>query len=148
MTVRRSVPTEGFFVILGTTYTHIAALLTLLFIVKTPPAYTHEERNTNAQIVYSMLIVYHVMLAAVDYMALWKTRYFQDKIYFFMMFVIILTSYLCGEWVYSRPPGTVQDISEEQKKFELWILVEVILIWAYIFGGAVFMLFNKCTDSG
>ena len=94
-----------------------------------------------------MLIVYHIILTNVDYLALWKTRYFQDKIFIFMMAVIVLTCWLCGNWVYARPPGSVE-LSEEQQKFELWILVEVILIWAFILGGAIFMFFNKCTDKG
>lgn len=147
MVLKTSFPTEGFMVLLGSYVLHLAALITMVFIVRAPPAYESELRNTNAQIVFSVLILYHIALTAVDYLALWRTRYFQDKLFIFMLAVIFITGYLCINWVYGRPAGTFE-LNEEQQKFECWLLVEVMLVWAYILGGAIFMFFEKFTVVG
>ena len=106
-------PTEGFMVTLGSYVLHLAALATMIFIVRAPPAYQSETRNTNAQVVFSVLILYHIALAVVDYLALWRTRYFQDKLFVFMILVIVITGYLCLNWVFGKPDSTVE-LDEEQ----------------------------------
>ena len=60
-----------------------------------------------------MLILYHIALTAVDYLALWRTRYFQDKLFVFMIGVIVITGYLCLNWVFGKPNSEVE-LNEDQ----------------------------------
>ena len=85
-----------------------------------------------------------MLIGVVNFLATYYTDWLHDKMTIFMGIVVIATGSLCANWVYVRPPGSVE-LTDAQAKFEMWILIEVSLVWGYIFGAAFFMLCSKLT---
>lgn len=54
-----------------------------------------------------------------------------------MIAVVILTCYLCDNWVYSQD-GKDSSHTLHQEKFEVWLRCEAYAIRSYIFAGALY----------
>ena len=62
---------DGFNVILGSYLTQLAALLTMLLVIRKPPTYEDEERDQKAKILFSFLVIYHFILGIFKYCLTW-----------------------------------------------------------------------------
>ena len=92
---------DGFNVILGSWIVHLAAFLTLFFVIQSSPDYEDAIRTQQATYLFYGLIIFHITLATIKYVSLFVNDFFWDKTALLTMIVVALACYLCQNWVYA-----------------------------------------------
>lgn len=92
---------DGFNVILGSWIVHLAAFLTLVFVIQSSPDYEDAIRTQEAKYLFYGLIIFHLTLAIIKYVSLFVNDFFWDKTALLTMIVVALACYLCQNWVYT-----------------------------------------------
>ena len=82
----------GFNVILGSYLTQLAAFLTLLLVIRKPPSYDDEERDSKAKWLFSFLVIYHLALTVFKYCITWLTESLWNMMPFIMFGVVIMVT--------------------------------------------------------
>ena len=92
---------DGFNVILGSWIVHIAAFLTLILSIRGAPNYEDDpDKSKQATIVFTALVLLHLLLGVAKYLSLYKSTYFNNKMTFFIMLMVFMTCNLCQNWVF------------------------------------------------
>ena len=133
----------GFNVILGSYLTQLAAFLTLLLVIRKPPSYDDEERDSKAKWLFSFLVIYHLALAVFKYCITWLTEGLWNMMPFIMFGVVIMVTQLQQNWIYNEERINDEDKDTEQIRFEMWLFIELLMIGAYICGGALYLFMSK-----
>ena len=93
---------DGFNVVLGSWLVHFAAFLTLILAIRKPPEYENDEKTTHdAKMMFSALVIFHLVLGFVRFHSINISMYFWDSLTPLMIAVVILTCFLCDNWIYS-----------------------------------------------
>ena len=134
---------DGFKVIMGGWIVNLAALMTLVLAIRTPPDYgddTDEDinRTLHAKLIFSGLVLMHTFLCVVKYLSLHVTRWFWDLLVLLSLINIVIMIYICQRWLYidDRDLSTLTD---EQYKFQMWLWTELMLVYASIAGSAIYI---------
>ena len=138
---------DGFNVILGSYLTQLAAFLTMVLVIRTPPEYEtpDSDRTFRAKIIFSFLVLLHLTLAIFKYVIIWVTARLWEKMPYFMFTVVLTAALIQQNWIFDSE-GFFHDWDSktpEQKKFEAWLALELIIIGGYICGGSLYILCHK-----
>ena len=133
----------GFNVVLGSYLTQLAAFFTMLLVIRKPPSYEDEDRDVKAKVVFSFLVIYHLALAVFKYCLTWLHEGLWNMMPFIMFVVVIIVTILQQNWIYDEELINAEEKSLEQSRFEMWLFIEMLIIGAYICGGAVYILMSK-----
>ena len=130
---------DGFKVIMGSWIVNLAALLTLLLAIRSPPDYGEDSQRTyHAKLLFSGLVLIHLFLGIVKYVSLFLSRVFWDWIVLFCLVNIVVMVYICQNWLYIDGRD-INDLTPEQYKFELWLWTELMLIYTSIASSAIYI---------
>ena len=125
---------------MGTFLVHIAAWLAMSIFIR-PPEYEYEpERTKEAKMIYWFLLIFHIVMTYIKWHSTFYDKYYWDKMTTFLLILCLLITYLCGNWVYNPPKHDIEPASIEQKRFEAWLWIECVLIFAFISGGATYII--------
>ena len=95
---------SGFNVSLGSWAVHLAAFLTLIlcFAGRLPKYEDDPERTKKATIMYTLLVILHLVLAVVKFISLYKDTYVNNKMTILIMAMVFMTCNLCQNWIFNR----------------------------------------------
>ena len=125
--------------------TNLAALLTLAIVIRGAPEYDDPDRRNKAVGIYWALFCSHLVLFIAKLSSFvkipWLSDFITTKLTLLTLGELIILSYLCSSWVYSRPINELEDLelTLDQSRFESWLLVEMLLVVGYIAGGVVYL---------
>ena len=135
--------TDGFKVILGSTFVHASALITIAAMIR-PPEYEDDiERTERALGIFYALVVMHFCCGVIRGLTLFFSEHcavFNSFLTFGVTLVIIL---LCKDWVF--PPTENErrwddTTTIEQKYFEIWLLCEFFMNLSFIATAMIYIL--------
>ena len=120
---------------------NLAQALTMLFILtfRLPDYPDDEQRHKRARLIFVGLLVYHIGFAAVRYVSQNVTDRIRILQSVFIFVTIYMFSYLCVDWIY-RDERDFSKMSEKQRDFEVWINIELLVLYASILGAGFYTL--------
>ena len=143
---------DGFNIVVGTPLTNIAALIVLCCVIQKPPYYekdspepkTADELNENARAIFACLIIAHFFTAI--FRILLRSKRFRNYVVslvsIFMGVWAVLVCVISNDWMNVRAvttPALLLWENEKQYQFEIWLWLEGVIIWSYIFGTMTFL---------
>ena len=137
--------TDGFKVILGSFFVHLAALITMIVEVR-PPEYTDDmQRTDKARSIYWCLLTMHMCICIVRGVTIFVNEDAAFANPFLTLYVVIIVAILCKNWVYPVEDNYRWDdeTTIEQKSFEVWIKVEFFLILSFLACTMIYILICK-----
>ena len=133
---------DGLNIILGSPIVNLACLLTLLLAIRGPPSYPDDpERDTNAKVTYSMLVLLHACLTFVKTWSLFVSRFFWDKQTLLTLITVVLAANICVDWLFGQGPSG--ELTLDQTRFQHWLLVEMALLVGYVLSGVFYAFLAK-----
>ena len=61
-----------------------------------------------------------------------------------MMATVVVTIYLCHNWIYVDLEADLELQNKKQKDWYVWCLIEVAFFYSTIIGGAIFTMIRSC----
>ena len=138
--------TDGFKVILGSTFVHASALITIAAIIR-PPEYEDDiERTERAHGIFYALIAMHFCCGVIRGLTLFFSEHCAVLNSFLTFGVTLVIIMLCKDWVF--PPTENErrwdDMTTiEQKYFEVWLLFEFFMNLSFIATAMIYILIAK-----
>ena len=83
----------------------------------------------------------HLTIGLVKWASLYRSRYFWDKIYVFVVAVVYQQCYLGRRWIFMENLTAAQ--THEQRSFELWLHIEYYMTASYILSAILFIFVRK-----
>ena len=130
---------DGFKIAVGSWIVNLAALLAMLIAIRAPPNYENEDLDRDAKWTFTMLIFMHAITCAVKVHALYIGDYWWDKQTVMMLYVVGMQIWLCRGWLYNLDEDAVP-LTPSQRKWEIWLYLEYMLVYSNIMGGIVYIL--------
>ena len=134
---------DGFKIILGNCMVNIACLLVLGLVLRGAPDYPEDlDRSEMADTIFLLLLLMHLTLSIVTITSLYISDTFDSVMSLCLFGVVFMVIKLCNEWLY-MPDRNLTIINVEQREFETWLWIEVLLIWASIGGSIIYILWCR-----
>ena len=128
---------------MGPCLINLAALIIMVACIRPPKDSTPTDTGgPSDELIYWILIFYHIMLGSIKWVSLYVSRLLLAAMTVIMFCVVFMITWLKQKWLYV-PGRLVKERTPEQEEFEQWLWFEVLLVYSYICGAAVYILFNK-----
>ena len=133
---------DGCQVILGTYLLHLAALITMVICIRIPEYENDETRNSQAVTIFWLLLAMHFVLAVYQYLRLFWIESLDMAGPILMFGVVVIMTDLAGTWFF-RLDKDETSMTLEQRVFEQWLAIELILLASYIGCSSFYILVCK-----
>lgn len=104
------------------------------------PHYDDPTRQTQAYLIYWLLLLLHLFTSVIKYVSLFWTKFFWDKMTLLIILVVCTACFLQSYWIFDNEDTATEP---EQEVFELWLHIELYFILSFVFGAALFALISK-----